>query len=742
MSEASSELDSEELAAHLAEQLQGKLSRKKLIELAVQAKRLQERLALTGPQDRDQLHAWIKHNLKLDIPRVAVCEGHTSPFEFIALVYFEEEMNVTAIANRGGSKTFGVAVLHLLNSRFKPRTDSLTVGAVENQARRCVSGDTLVDCPRDVKEWPNGVPIKKLRSGQFVWSYNVLKGKPELKRISNIGVTRRNAEVVRLYLSNGEELVVTPDHRMLRANGKYEQAKRLTTSDRLMSRCGTEVTVEFAEDAGIEDTWCMDVEDNENFFSGGVVLHNCYTHMQKLIDTIDPKHAELAKDPTQTETRWSNGSTVEILPGTMNAVNGPHPQKLHLDEVELFDPEVLEEAANMPQAKELASGRISEAQIIRTSTRKRATGMMQQIVDEANEAKLQGKKPQTHVLTWCVFETARRVPNCQVAYPDQTCEGCNCHDVVKGTWDDGSPRTLRDVCQGKLARSNGWITFTTIQTTFTSVSRAVWEAQQECKRPSTQGLVVPQFARERNVVMDYDPDPDNGPIFMSVDFGGTNPHAVNWYQLTKHELVGKNVNGYELRIPEGSLVAFDEIYRAEIGNARLATLIVEREKAWRERHSSFRVLHRFYDTQSKVGKLDFAQHVPPLRLQNFVPKDVREEVKLVVERVDDGKLFVDGSRCVNWIDEIESWHYPKKRAGMVDDPDKPVDDFDHCMSALRYLISNLRHVAKMQGKRRPAPRSSGEGSEKQRSMITVPRSAGPSRGTDAWRSRTIRPLGS
>lgn len=599
---SSQEATEEEVLAALTAQLKG-IPRKKLVELATNAKKLQKRLALDGPQDRDQLHAWVKRELKVDIPRVAVCDGHIAPFDLLAMLYFEETNNVTAIANRGGSKTFIVAVLHYVNSTYKPKLESLTVGAVENQARRC------------------------------------------------------------------------------------------------------------------------------------------YSHVLKLIDERDPKHLELVKDPTQTETKWKTGAVLEILPGTMNAVNGPHPQKLHLDEVELMDPDVLEEAMNMPQAKTLQDGRVIEAQIIRTSTRKRAAGMMQKLVDEHDDAIREGKSPPSKVVFWCLWETAQRVPNCQVANPElEGCDACQCHDVVKGEWEDGSPRTLRDVCQGKLARSSGWIPYSNIITTFQSVSRAVWEAQQECKRPSTQGLVVPQFARERHAIRGWDPDPEIGPIFMSVDFGGTNPHCVSWYQLVRHETAAKNLNGYELRVTEGSIVCFDEIYRSGVGNAQLAKMVNVRESAWRRRHPRFRPSYRFYDVQSKVGKLDFADADPPLRLQNFVPKDVKREVQLVVSAFEDGKFFVDAEACPQFVDEIENWHYPRKKAMMVDDPETPVDDYDHSMSAMRYFLANLRHVQKAHSQKRTAPRSGSGGHRTP--MPGTPTGGGPAvMAEQNWRNRAMRPLG-
>src|SRR5262245_48145233 len=107
------------------------LSRDELLELAKAASVLEQRLHIAGPRDDDELHRWVLENFGLDIPRVAVCEDHDAPFTFFADCYFNRTNSALAMANRGGSKTFMVALLHLANSKFKARCESATVGAIE-----------------------------------------------------------------------------------------------------------------------------------------------------------------------------------------------------------------------------------------------------------------------------------------------------------------------------------------------------------------------------------------------------------------------------------------------------------------------------------------------------------------------------------------------------------------------------------------------------------------------------------
>lgn len=522
------------------------MTKEELVEMTKRAKALEKALSIAGPKNDDELHAWVKRNLGLHIPRVSVCSHHNAPFDFLADLYFERTQSALLMANRGGSKTFLVALLHLINSLFKPGIESCTVGAIEQQARRA------------------------------------------------------------------------------------------------------------------------------------------YMHLQKLLEKYGSDQVAAA---IQSETRFRNGSRVEILPGTINAVNGPHPQKVHADEVELMDAEVFDESRNMSQGARI-NGKLVKAQDIITSTRKRGHGQMQALLNEIAEAKLNGNEPPYELYQWCIFEAAERVPNCQVADPN-CADKCPCHDVVKGRWENGSSRTLRDVCQGRLARSDGWIPLNDIINTFTKTSVAIWEAQQECIKPSLEGLVVPQFARERQGIRRWFADPVYGPIFMSVDFGGTNPHAVNWYQLLRHEIEATNFQGQKVRLREGSLVCFDEIYRAEIGNWKLAKLIVERELRWKEMFPRWKVLKRFADPASKAARLDFAKHDPPLPTVFRVTREQPEHIKAIVNLFEDERFYVDTDRCPMFCEEIEAWHYPDKKPEFVDDPDIPVDDFNHCMSNFRYGVANI-----------------------------------------------------
>ena len=525
-----------------------KLSRAQLLELADQVTTLETKLALHGPQTDDDLHAWVKENIGIDIPRVSVCDNHDPPFKFFSDLYFHRTNSALLMANRGGSKTFLVALLHLVNSKFKPHCESVTVGAIEMQAKRA------------------------------------------------------------------------------------------------------------------------------------------YAHLLRFISMNPEFQKDLVREPLQSETTWKNGSKVEILPGTISAVNGPHPQITHADEVELMDEAVFDESRNMSM-----SGHGISAQDIITSTRKRGVGLMQRLIDEVKEAQATGHKPPYEMYQWCVFETSQKQDNCQKINPDHP-NPCQCDKVSKGKWDDGSPRIFADVCGGRLARSEGWMPIEDVHRVFTLDSREMWESQQECIKPSTEGLVLKRFAEERHGVTRYLPDPENGPIFAGIDFGGSNPHAVIWFQLLRYEVDARTAQGGVRRLKEGSIVAFDEFYKAEIGNGQLADYIYGYEQKWKKRFEKFVVRRRFADPQGKAARLDLMHHRPQIKTSYLVTRDVKEHIKAVVALIDDDQFFVDVGRCKMVVEEAHAWHYPKKRPGMIDDPDIPVNDFDHCMAALRYGVANILYL--------------------------------------------------
>lgn len=119
------------------------LSHDEKVKLATRTKPLVERRGTKNssqkqkvPTTDDELWYWIKENTGYEIPRVAACPDHDAPFKFIADAFFERESALFLLGSREAGKTLNVSILHFANSELRPRTESLTFGAIEPQARR------------------------------------------------------------------------------------------------------------------------------------------------------------------------------------------------------------------------------------------------------------------------------------------------------------------------------------------------------------------------------------------------------------------------------------------------------------------------------------------------------------------------------------------------------------------------------------------------------------------------------
>jgi len=82
------------------------------------------------------LHDFIRIFYGLDVPRRAVCPGHSAPFDYVAGAYFERFGDCLVWANRGGGKTeLGSVVTHL-DSVFKPGCETRILGGSLAQSER------------------------------------------------------------------------------------------------------------------------------------------------------------------------------------------------------------------------------------------------------------------------------------------------------------------------------------------------------------------------------------------------------------------------------------------------------------------------------------------------------------------------------------------------------------------------------------------------------------------------------
>jgi hypothetical protein len=362
------------------------------------------------------------------------------------------------------------------------------------------------------------------------------------------------------------------------------------------------------------------------------------------------------------KTSWDNGSLTEVLGGTVRALNGPHPVFAQLDEAELISTmQVFQEFLNMAQSTD----RYQRQQLL-TSTRKRAHGIVQQIVKEVEHALRQGDKPPWRVDIFCVFETLARVPNCRNA-PENAgrpeSELCQCQGIVKGEWEDGphkgKPRTFADVCGGKAARSDGFVQLDDVHRRFLQLSRSVWEAQQECLTPDVEG-VVHKWIKDKHRLPYWTPWPEFGPIYRGWDWGGQNPHAIVWAQkltvavglawmdvpmadgsMTQvlTPVMDDDEREVAFVIPEGALVQFDEHYgdASQLGEfSTLGLRAVLHELRWRQLGVPIQISGDFCDPAGYIAKREVKKAVT--RLIQWIGQFETDEHSRVVSVPADAEL--------------------------------------------------------------------------------------------------------
>ncbi|HEY7088753.1 MAG TPA: hypothetical protein VH518_11730 [Tepidisphaeraceae bacterium] len=198
--------------------------------------------------------------------------------------------------------------------------------------------------------------------------------------------------------------------------------------------------------------------------------------------------------------RLASGSSAAALPQSERAVRGLRVQKLRCDEVEMFDPHIWEAAQLVTRSITDANGSSIRGSIEAISTFHRPGGLMQRIIDRAEE------HGSPRVLKWCLLDVLERCPE------ERKCETC----------------PLLDDC-GRVAktRCDGFFSIDDAIRLKHRVSLDTWQSEMLCRRPVVSDCVFPNFDSEIHV-RSYIGSPQVGQICLAMDFGFHNPFACLW----------------------------------------------------------------------------------------------------------------------------------------------------------------------------------------------------------------------
>jgi ribonucleotide reductase alpha subunit len=137
----------------------------------------------------------------------------------------------------------------------------------------CIAAGELVFTDRGL------LPFEDVRVGMRVMTH-----RGRFRRVVRAQCTRRDAEIVRVVLSNGLTLHCTPDHRLIDKDGLKVQAWQAVAARIRTMSCDAGLratgvpawgTVERVDRAGRSDVYDLTVEEDHTFVVSGVCVANC-----------------------------------------------------------------------------------------------------------------------------------------------------------------------------------------------------------------------------------------------------------------------------------------------------------------------------------------------------------------------------------------------------------------------------------------------------------------------------------
>ena len=338
--------------------------------------------------------------------------------------------------------------------------------------------------------------------------------------------------------------------------------------------------------------------------------------------------------------RFKNKSRVEVLTQSARNVRGRHVQKLRCDEVELFDEDILSAAKFVPNSKD---GILASMEII--STMHRPYGLMQKAVAHA-------RQNNTPIFQWCLWEVIQKCA-------DRNCSQCP-------LWCD---------CGGKAKNAAGFLSIDDCIAQMQRSSRAAWESEMLCLRPSLENAVFAEFNPDVHVrPVEYD---QNLPLYRAIDFGFVNPFVCLWIQVDA----------------TGTVRILDEYIRTKATIDMHALAILSwGGMARREQRDRGHVITYCDPAGAGVNDVNGSSAVRELRKMGipcrYRKSTILEGIELIRRALRNGQgetTLIISPRCKTLIEALRCYHYPDTTTIEL-----PLKDgvYDHPIDALRYFFVN------------------------------------------------------
>jgi hypothetical protein len=463
------------------------------------------------------------------------------------------------------------------------------------------------------------------------------------------------------------------------------------------------------------------LHDQRDVVHVGAILSQakrCYEYQQKFLMSdrikplvLPPKTQEtdrILEKSTMEKSVFNVSSekiTLEVLPCTMRALNGPHVPLVVVDEIDTVSGEAVK--AYKEISGMLDSKRGKKPLRVGISTRKSRYGLMNQAIENAEK---QGR----HVRRWTAFEFTERCPDSRsgtdrqtyyidqqsfdVRLPsdyaklgDQKKKDYAAYEMYSGCY----KCPLAPICLGDAKN----------QTSTSPMLKSIDELSQKILsegpdwamsqlmnlKPSVEGIVFKEFD-ERTHVKTWN---QMWHILTGKEFPGECNHDIFVKKCLSMGLPAYSGIDWGWSNPH-TLVAFFVDSKENIYIVRCDGMTYISRPAWM--HHVKNKWHQVYRTQLYFpDQADPGDAVEMRKLglptsTNTDKGQVNTGIQVIkkwlkVPGAGEPKIFLAQETCQPLIKEFQLYHYKVDAAGMItDDPDT---EHDHWIDALRYAVTNL-----------------------------------------------------
>jgi len=354
-----------------------------------------------------------------------------------------------------------------------------------------------------------------------------------------------------------------------------------------------------------------------------------YEAMKAFRDETDPLNTRLIRDIMQTKAEFVNKSKASILPASMTAVRGPHPQALKLDEVDEISEDVYQAALSQPMEK------FGHKDVLGMfSTNHNVLGQMDRALANAQE---HGHS----IYKYCIWE-------CIASCRDYNCSTCK----------------LSSICPGKQVKeADGYYSIGAFIRKLETLSMSMLSRDWLCLKVGMGDTVYEQEWDEKIHLVSV--SRMDAPVVLSIDFGGVAPFSVGVWQKAP---LGDRFN-------EGDWIRITELYMQSTEESITNAKVIARAKAapWAK------WVREIIPDNSRPDLIQEWREAFP----NATIISVTKDIDGMIERVKSALSPVLGPPRI-YINRI-CLHFRQEILMYAVKNDKPVDKHNHCLDDCGYF---------------------------------------------------------